>query len=253
MKKRLDQHLVDQGLAPSKTKAQEMIELGQVTLKHRKSEEVELAKKAAQIIDSAHYEIHIAPDNLLKFVSRSGFKLEAALRHIQLDVHGMSSLDLGQSTGGFTDCLLQYGAAHVTGVDVARSELAERLVNDSRVTAFVETNARELSENPDFKNKIFDIVVIDVSFISLKIVLPEGLNFLKSGGHLLALVKPQFEVGSANIGKGGIVKNASVIKDLEKNMLQFAATAGLIETQYFAAQIKGRDGNQEFFIYGKKK
>lgn len=252
MKKRLDQHLVDLGLCPSKTKAQEMIEAGQVSLQIGDLPPT-LAKKSSQSVDISKTKIHIAQNNVLKYVSRAGFKLEGALEDLDLDVLGIRVLDVGQSTGGFTDCLLQKGARHVTGVDVATDELAQGLVGDPRVTALTGINARDLRRCESLQGLKFDLIVVDVSFISLEKILPELVPYLSLGGRLLALVKPQFEVGSANINKKGVVKSTEAIMLVEKKLVGLANFLELVGIRYFPARIKGRDGNQEFFLYAEKK
>lgn len=254
MKKRLDHHLVDSGLAPSKTKAQEMIMSNQVELVTcvDGQERVTVACKPAQRILPEKIEVRLKKNNLLKYVSRAGFKLEGALDHLRLDVSGMKALDVGQSTGGFTDCLLQRGALHVTGVDVAENELAQSLVSDPRVTFLPKINARELSKEKRLHHQTFDLVVMDVSFISLGHILPEVTEYMKPSGRLLCLVKPQFEVGGVNISKKGIVKSAEAVAEVEKKLRSMALSLELVGIQYFPAKIKGRDGNQEFFLYGEK-
>lgn len=254
MKKRLDQLLVDKGLAPSKTKAQEMIEGGQVLLKLRANNTTITAQKPSLQVDEANTEISLAEENILKYVSRSGFKLEGALKHLKLNVKNFYALDIGQSTGGFTDCLLQAGAKSVVGVDVAKNELAEKLRNDPRVTMLTEINARNLHQQniKDLNKNHFDLIVVDVSFISITKILPGLLVFLRPHGHLLALVKPQFEVGSVNLNKKGVVKSLEALSKVQDEITSLAQQLGLLQIVYFAAELKGRDGNQEYFIYGTK-
>lgn len=247
MKTRLDQLLVDQSLAPSKTKAQEMILAGQVTLNAK------ITKKPGLMVDPVKFEIKISKQNLLKYVSRAGFKLEGAIKYLQLDVKGFCVLDIGQSTGGFTDCLLQHGASYVVGVDVAKGELAKSLVNHPKVMSLTGINARDLSEKniSQIKSRIFDLVVVDVSFISLHKILPGLVELLGPKGHLLALVKPQFEVGSVNLNKKGIVKSAAALENIAEAITSLARSLGLLQIDFFASELKGRDGNQEYFIYAR--
>lgn len=234
-----------------------MIELGQVFVTNTKTCKIIPVKKPGQMMSPKEIQIELKKENLLKYVSRSGFKLEGALDHLdqahKWDYKKWQALDVGQSTGGFTDCLLQRGILHVTGIDVATQELAQSLVGHPKVTTWTQLNVRELDKHPAFQNVFFELIVVDVSFISLDKVLPVLMGSLKANGRLLALVKPQFEVGSANIGKNGVVKNLKIIIELEEKMLQLAKQIGLIDTLYFKSTIKGRDGNQEFFLYGKKK
>lgn len=259
MKTRLDQLLVDKSLAPSKTKAQEMILSGQVTLVSGEggsaSATVRVAKKPSQLIDATKVNIVISKNNLLKYVSRAGFKLDGALKRLNLDVSGFNVLDVGQSTGGFTDCLLQRGAAFVVGVDVAKGELAKSLIKHPQVVSLTGINARDLSKKklPQLKGKAFDLAVVDVSFISLDKILPGLIELIRSKGHLLALVKPQFEVGSVNLSKKGIPKSPMVIEKAKEAITDLARRLGLLQIDFFTSELKGRDGNQEYFIYGKKK
>lgn len=267
MKKRLDQLLVDKGLAPSKTKAQEMIERGEVYLKPIHNQPLTarqlvaknaiptVAKKPAQMVDENLVAVTINEQNLLKYVSRAGFKLEAALRQMNLSVDNLRALDIGQSTGGFTDCLLQHGCKHVVGVDVATDELHPSLRNHSRITPILGVNAREIQsiKHVELAPNTFDLVVMDISFISIKMILPVVVSFLRSGGFILALVKPQFEVGSVNLSKKGIVKSLQTLANVQESVVDLAQKLGFVHIQYFPSQLKGRDGNQEFFLYGVKK
>jgi 23S rRNA (cytidine1920-2'-O)/16S rRNA (cytidine1409-2'-O)-methyltransferase len=265
MKMRIDQALVEKGLVPSKTKAQEMIELGQVHFKIASHKPFVKCTKASQQVDADSVEIQISSENLLKYVSRAGFKLESALKHLNLDVKNFHVLDVGQSTGGFTDCLLQHGAKHVVGIDVATDELAPQLKNDPRVASLTGINAKNLDQSlvkePALELNRFDLVVVDVSFISVHKVMPGLLKFLRKGGHLLALIKPQFEVGSVNmpvtgaekiIDKKGVVTSKAALAKIQDDVTKLACELGLLQIQYFASELKGRDGNQEYFLYGTK-
>ncbi len=211
-----------------------------------------------------------------RYVSRGGLKLEAALAHVQLDVRGMACLDVGQSTGGFTDCLLQRGAASVVGVDVGCAQLHPQLRTDPRVLCVEKVNARALTADdllqayedsigeqgvfdsegsPDDTDQAvhtfapsFDLIVADLSFISQTLVLPAVLALLKPGGRLLTLVKPQFELQPGQVGKGGIVKDASLYVFVEQRLREACAALGLVVTAWFDSPIAGGDGNREFFI-----
>lgn len=251
MKKRLDQHLVDQGLAPSKTKAQELIESDQIEVFIKKRKVFPL--KSAQQVDPNDTLVQLKPENLLKYVSRAGFKLEGALHHMKLSPKGLAYLDVGQSTGGFTDCLLQHGAKHVTGVDIADDQLAEQFRAHPKVKAHFGVHARDLKSFQPLVGQSFDGVVIDVSFISLAKILEPAVHFLKSGGYMLALLKPQFEVGSVNLDKKGVVKSKEAVTKAIQNILQQCTSLDLVDTQFFPSNMKGRDGNQEYFIYAVKK
>jgi 23S rRNA (cytidine1920-2'-O)/16S rRNA (cytidine1409-2'-O)-methyltransferase len=196
-------------------------------------------------------ELEIVDDAELRFVSRGGLKLDGALAHTGIDVHGMTCLDVGQSTGGFTDVLLSRGAARVVGVDVGHGQLHERLKADPRVHAFEGVNARHL-ERSQLGDAMpaggFDLVVGDLSFISLALVLPALTPLMAAGGELLLLVKPQFELQREHIGKGGVVKDAAAYAIVESRIRTACAEAGLRVRDWFASAIEGGDGNREFFV-----
>ena len=187
-----------------------------------------------------------------RFVSRGGVKLAGALAITGLDVAGRHCLDVGQSTGGFTDCLLQADARQVVGVDVGHGQLHPRLLADSRVTAFEGINCRALVA-ADLGDALpangFDLIVGDLSFISLTLILPQLPPLQAAHGGLLLLVKPQFEVGPGNIGKGGIVRDPTLHDEVEGKLRQCAASLGLTVRAWFASPITGGDGNREFFIW----
>lgn len=247
---RIDLWLVEKGLAASRTRAQELIATGKVFLV------VEGEKKPVR-----KSSVRIHPDDVLHieaeadaFVSRGGTKLKGALERTGLDVRGFRALDIGISTGGFTDCLLRRGVVRVVGVDVGHDQLAPQLKNDPRVLLFEGVNARDLSQTP-LKEAIgggkFDLIVADVSFISLTLVLPEMVQYLKETGHILALVKPQFEVGREGLGKKGIVKNPELYIGVENKIRQACAANALVVEDYFESSIEGSDGNREFFVFAK--
>jgi 23S rRNA (cytidine1920-2'-O)/16S rRNA (cytidine1409-2'-O)-methyltransferase len=240
---RADQLLVERGLAPSRTVAQRLIEAGRVSW-------VEGAIAKASLILPLTAELAVAGDENDRYVSRGGIKLAGALAHTKLEVRGKACLDVGQSTGGFTDCLLQAGAASVVGVDVGHDQLHAKLRNDPRVTCFEGINARALGavQLPAAK---FDVIVGDVSFISLTLVLPQLPPLLAANSDMLLLVKPQFEVGPEHVGKGGIVRDASLYPQVEAKLRQAAVAAGLRVVDYFDSPIAGTDGNREFFIWTK--
>ena len=190
-----------------------------------------------------------------RFVSRGGVKLAGALAITGLDVAGRRCLDVGQSTGGFTDCLLQADARHVVGVDVGHGQLHPRLLADSRVTSFEGINCRALVA-ADLGDALpangFDLIIGDLSFISLTLILPQLPPLLAAHGDLLLLVKPQFEVGPGNIGKGGIVRDPTLHDEVEGKLRRCAASLGLTVRGWFASPITGGDGNREFFIWLNK-
>ena len=239
--RRADQLLVERGLAPSRSAAQRLIEAGRVSW-------AEGEVRKASLVLPASAELTVAEGDDGRYVGRGGIKLAGALEHTGIDVHGRSCLDIGQSTGGFTDCLLQAGAERVVGIDVGHGQLHERLRDDPRVTCIEGVNARAI-DRERLPHGHFDLIVADVSFISLTLVLPQLPPLLAAGGELLALVKPQFEVGPSHIGKGGIVRDAALYPQVEAKLREAAAAAGLSVRDYFDSPIAGSDGNREFFIW----
>jgi len=189
----------------------------------------------------------IGPDH--PYVSRGGIKLEAALKEFSIDVTGCTILDVGASTGGFTDCLLQYGAKKVIAVDVGYGQLAWSLRKDPRIVVLERTNIRQLSKS-EIKEHI-DGAVIDTSFISLKTVIPATERFLKNDSFILALIKPQFEAGKDMVGKGGVIRDEVLIKKIVGDLVAHFKEAGLAVHGTFESPIKGAKGNREFFIYLK--
>ncbi|HZV55028.1 MAG TPA: TlyA family RNA methyltransferase [Rhodocyclaceae bacterium] len=238
---RADQLLVERHLAPSRTVAQRLIEAGRVSWT-----EGVIGKPSAILPASA--ELTVMDDDLDRYVSRGGIKLAGALAHTGLDVRGKICLDVGQSTGGFTDCLLQAGAASVVGVDVGHDQLSAKLRTDPRVTCVEGVNARELQESAVAARR-YDLIVGDLSFISLTLVLPQLPPLLEPNGDMLLLVKPQFEVGPENVGKGGIVRDIALYPAVEAKLRQAAEAIGLRVLDYFDSPIAGTDGNREFFIW----
>lgn len=239
---RADQVLVQHGLAPSRSAAQRLIEAGAV--RWLGPDGWAVPRKAGDDLPEG-CEIEITDDAELRFVSRGGLKLDGALAHCGIDVTGMTCLDVGQSTGGFTDVLLQRGAARVVGIDVGHGQLHPRLRDDPRVTSLEGVNARTLDATA-LPVRRFDLVVGDLSFISLTLVLPQLAPLV--GGQLLMLVKPQFELQPADIGKGGLVKSSSAYPRVEQRLRNACAACGLIVTAWFDSPIAGGDGNREFFI-----
>ena len=230
-----------------------------------------VVKNGDEVLDDAV--IELMDDSEARYVSRGGLKLEAALKQVGLSVTGMACLDVGQSTGGFTDCLLQHGAASVVGVDVGSAQLHPNLRADPRVLCVENVNARALVasdliaayqdstsaegqfdvENDDLAagegfSPEFDLIVADLSFISQTLVLPAVVPFLKAGGTLLTLVKPQFELQPGQVGKGGIVKDAAFYPLIEQRLREACTALGLTVTAWFDSPIEGGDGNREFFI-----
>lgn len=255
VKKRLDIWLTEKGLASSRTHAQEVIEAGQVFLNSPQARKI--LKKPSLSMSSEEADLLIVEDGAAtRFVSRGGLKLEGALAHVGLNVTGLQALDVGISTGGFTDCLLQNQVTSVLGVDVGHGQVHKSLAGHPRLKVFEGVNARQLSQESLVRNAMpsggFDLIVMDVSFISISLIIPELPLFLKSGGHLLSLVKPQFEVGIDGLSKGGIVKDISKFAEVETKIKASCVAAGFKVLDYFSSPILGKDGNSEFFIYAQK-
>lgn len=255
--KRLDVFLTDLGLAPSRTKAKELIKDGAVSLKAAQGDWVVVTNPSHgvdEVTVTGSDWVRVKDHALMKYVSRGGLKLEGALKQVGLSVQGFKVLDVGQSTGGFTDCLLKAGAASVVGIDVGHDQLVSMLRTHPRVQYFEGLHVKDLDPNPDFQAVAqggFDLVVVDVSFISLSQILPILAGYLKSEGLLLALVKPQFELGATALNKKGVVKDTSLYNELQDRIQVDVTEQGLRVLNYFDSPIRGQDGNREFFIYAK--
>jgi len=232
-KQRIDLLMVDQGLCSSRTKAQRLIMAGEVRV-----DEKLVTKPGTQVLTAAT--ITIA--ERLPFVSRGGYKLQAALDAFDVSVEHKTIADVGASTGGFTDCMLQRGAQRVYAIDVGYGQLAWSLRNDERVVVMERTNARHLRELPE----PIDLATVDVSFISLKLILPRIHDWLVPGGSVIALIKPQFEAGRAQVGKGGVVRDPAVHRQVLQRILTWAAQNGLPPQGLIRSPIKGPAGNIEF-------
>jgi 23S rRNA (cytidine1920-2'-O)/16S rRNA (cytidine1409-2'-O)-methyltransferase len=250
---RADLLLVELGLAPSRTAAQNLIAAGRVSVDqggHRMA-----VTKPSQKFPDGYAAFHVEADPADCYVSRGGMKMAGALAAAGLDVCGFSVLDVGQSTGGFTDCVLQAGARRVVGVDVGHDQLAVSLRDDPRVRFFEGVNARALDHaalSAANDGVGFELIICDVSFISLTLVLPSALPLLAPGGYLLSLVKPQFEVGRDGLGKGGIVRDAALYAGVQQKISALVAEEGLHELAWFDSPIAGGDGNREFFIFAQR-
>jgi 23S rRNA (cytidine1920-2'-O)/16S rRNA (cytidine1409-2'-O)-methyltransferase len=239
---RADQLLVKQGLAPSRSAAQRLIDRGAV--RWRGPAGWAVPRKADELPEGC--EIELTDDAELRWASRGGLKLDGALSRTGVAVQGCVCLDVGQGTGGFTDVLLARGAKHVVGVDVGHGQLIERLRADPRVTVLEGINARHLSKD-DLPFERFDLIVGDLSFISLTLVLPALV-----AADLLLLVKPQFELQPEHIGKGGLVKDASSYAIVESRIRAACKAQGLAVRDWFESPIAGGDGNQEFFVWASR-
>lgn len=240
-RKRLDILVVERGLAESRHKAQAMILAGEVEVDGSRAE-----KAGATVPEIAHIEVH---SRLQKYASRGGFKLEGALEDFGVNPAGKTCLDVGASTGGFTDCLLQHGAARVYAVDVNTDQLAWKLRDDSRVTR-IRKNARELTEE-DVAEKM-DLAVTDVSFISVTKVLPGAVACANPGAEFLILIKPQFELQREDVGKGGIVREAALHQKAIASVRAAAESLGLVELRVTPSRVAGAEGNQEYFLHARK-
>jgi len=244
---RADQLLVDRGLAASRSQAQRLIAAGVQWFDGAHWKRV--AKNGDELPAQAQVELLDTAES--RYVSRGGLKLEGALRSAGLDVTGWTCLDVGQSTGGFTDCLLQRGAAHVTGVDVGHGQLHPTLRGDPRVTAIEKLNAREMTLAQ--VGGPFDLVTGDLSFISLTLVLPALLPLMKATGQLLMLAKPQFELQPGDIGKGGVVRDAALYPQVEQRLRAACEALGLQVRGWYDSAIAGGDGNREFFLHAVRR
>ena len=289
---RIDQLLVQKGIANTRSQAQRLIADGVEWAQGETWKRI--VKNGDDVPESA--EVRLLDDSEARYVSRGGLKLEAALKQVGLSVEGFACLDVGQSTGGFTDCLLQAGAKSVVGVDVGSAQLHPMLRSDPRVLCVEKVNARALTaedliqayedstgedgqfevddeetdegdefddqeETPDTSDAVktesefvpeFDLIVADLSFISQTLVLPAVVRLLKAGGTLLTLVKPQFELQPGQVGKGGIVKDPEFYVVVEQRLREACAALGLTVTAWFDSPIAGGDGNREFFICATK-
>jgi 23S rRNA (cytidine1920-2'-O)/16S rRNA (cytidine1409-2'-O)-methyltransferase len=241
-KLRLDQLLVGRGFFPSREQARRAILAGNVSVGTR------IAAKPSELLDE-QTAIAIKPNR--KYVGRGALKLESALEHFGIGVRGKTALDIGASTGGFTDCMLQRGAEKVYAVDVGYGQLDWKLRNDARVIVLERINARFLTR--DHVQEFVDICVIDVAFISLTLILPNALDLLKPDGVILALIKPQFELQRSDVGKGGIVRDARLHQKAQDKIVAFVNDLGHVIAGIAPAGIKGADGNQEFFACIQKR
>ncbi len=249
---RADQLLLERGLAASRSQAQRLIASG-VEWRLGTKPWQRVAKNGDEL--PLPCEVRLLDNAEARYVSRGGLKLEGALQSSGLTAQGLRCLDVGQSTGGFTDCLLQQGAAQVVGLDVGHGQLHPRLRDDARVVCVERINARELEVNdvrvPDAQQG-FDLVVGDLSFISLTLVLPALVPVLKKGGALLMLVKPQFELQPSDIGKGGLVKDEASYVQVEARLREACSALKLDVLGYWPSAIAGGDGNKEFWIGARR-
>lgn len=250
---RIDLLLTEQGLAKSRAQAQTFISEGRVSYEHNQ-QWITATKPSIKL--ASETKIKVVVDETDKYVSRGALKLEGALSHTKLDIDGFHVLDIGQSTGGFSDCVIQHGAAKVVGIEVGHGQLDARLKTNQNIVCLEGINARNLKTDDlqgHFPDKGFDLIVMDVSFISQTKILPQLPDLLRVGGHLITLVKPQFEVGKEFIGKGGIVKNTQRVEQLALDIQAFIMALGFEVKCYLESPIKGGDGNQEFLLWAIRK
>jgi 23S rRNA (cytidine1920-2'-O)/16S rRNA (cytidine1409-2'-O)-methyltransferase len=241
-KLRLDQLLVGKGLFASREQARRAIMAGDVMVGTR------IAAKPSELLGE-QTPITVKPTR--KYVGRGALKLEAALDHFNVDVHRKTALDIGASAGGFTDCMLQRGAEKVYAVDVGHGQLDWKLRNDPRVIVLEKVNARSLSRK--HIPELVDLCVIDVSFVSLTLILPNAFDLIIPTGVILALIKPQFELQRPEVGKGGIVRDQRLHRKAQDKIVAFVTDLGHVVTGIVPSAITGADGNQEFFACMRKR
>lgn len=243
MKERLDVILVNQGHAPSREKAKAIIMSGNVYVNGQKED------KAGAQFDESKIQLEVRGSQL-KYVSRGGLKLEKAMASWDISLEGSICMDIGASTGGFTDCMLQNGAVKVYAVDVGHGQLAWKLRNDERVVCMEKTNFRYMM--PGDIEDALDFASVDVSFISLTKILIPARNLLKDGGRMVCLIKPQFEAGKDKVGKKGVVRERSVHEEVVRKILDYADSIGFEVINLEYSPIKGPEGNIEYLMYIKK-
>ncbi|HEY2139568.1 MAG TPA: TlyA family RNA methyltransferase [Chthoniobacterales bacterium] len=234
---RLDLFLVERGFFPTREQAQRAIMAGEIRVG-----DAIVDKASAKVAPDAPVSVQAGP----AYVGRGGSKLEGALAHFALSVDGVTALDIGASTGGFTDCLLQHGARKVYAIDVGHGQLAWKIRSDPRVVVREKLNARFINRS-DIPEPI-DFCVADVSFISLTLILPNAFELITPNGMLLALIKPQFELQASDVGRGGIVRDAPLHEKAQRKIRDFVIGAGHTIVGIVPSAITGADGNQEFFI-----
>lgn len=240
MKERLDVILVNQGYASSREKAKAIIMSGKVYVNGQKED------KAGSSFDFSKITLEVRGSSL-KYVSRGGLKLEKAMEKWQFQLQNLVCMDIGASTGGFTDCMLQNGAAKVYAVDVGHGQLAWKLRNDERVVCMEQTNFRYVT--PDDINEPLDFASVDVSFISLTKILIPARNLLKAGGQMVCLIKPQFEAGREKVGKNGVVREPEIHREVIHKIIDFAFAVGFTVLHLEYSPIKGPEGNIEYLVH----
>ncbi len=243
MPERLDISIYKRGLAASRERARQMIKGGFIYLNGKQA-----LKASCNVNENDKIDVI---GETLKFVSRGGIKLEYAVKAFGLDFDGLTAIDMGASTGGFSDCMLQGGARKIYAVDVGCGQLHEKIKNNPKVINMEQVNIRDMLFE-DIGEKV-DFISIDTSFISLKLILPKAFMFIKESGNIVALIKPQFEAGRANIGKGGIVKDKKIHEKVVKDIYDFVTQSGFLPVNIVPSPITGGDGNREYLMHIKKR
>ncbi len=242
MKERLDILVVNKGIAPSREKAKALIMAGQIFVDNERED-----KPGTKFDENSHIELH---GKALPYVSRGGLKLEKAIESFDLQLEGKICMDIGASTGGFTDCMLQNGAGKVYAVDVGYGQFDYKLRCDDRVICMEKTNIRYVT--PEDIDDVLDFASCDVSFISLSKVFPAAYNLLKTGGEMVSLIKPQFEAGKDKVGKKGVVREPEIHLEVILNVIGYAIDNGFVVNRLDYSPIKGPEGNIEYLIYMTK-
>jgi 23S rRNA (cytidine1920-2'-O)/16S rRNA (cytidine1409-2'-O)-methyltransferase len=240
-RRRLDALLVERGFVQSRQRALALILAGEVWVNGQR-----WLKAGSLVPHDASIRV---TGKEIPYVSRGGLKLEAALQRFDIDVTGLRCLDVGASTGGFTDCLVQHGASHVTAVDVGYGQIHWKLRSDARIKVMERTNIRYLDTGA--VGEPVDLACIDVSFISLRIVMPAVLKFVRRPGRIICLIKPQFEVGKGLVGKGGVVRDPALRQQVIKDLTGAFSALGLRQAGIIPSPILGPKGNQEYLVYLK--
>ena len=243
MKERLDVLLVERGLAPSREKAKAVIMSGDVFVNGQRED------KAGAVFDPEKVNIEVKADKL-KYVSRGGLKLEKAVSVFGIDLEGKTCMDIGASTGGFTDCMLQNGAKKVFAIDVGHGQLAWSLRNDERVVCMEKTNFRYTK--PEDIGEAVDFASVDVSFISLTKILEPAVNIIRDGARMVCLIKPQFEAGREQVGKKGVVRDKKVHEAVIQKIVDYVPTIGFNILGLDYSPVKGPEGNIEYLLYIEK-
>ncbi len=243
MKERLDVLLVERGLAPSREKAKAVIMSGDVFVNGQRED------KAGAVFDPEKVNIEVKADKL-KYVSRGGLKLEKAMSVFDIKLEGMTCMDIGASTGGFTDCMLQNGAKKVFAIDVGHGQLAWSLRNDERVVCMEKTNFRYTK--PEDIGETVDFASVDVSFISLTKILEPAVNIIRDGARMVCLIKPQFEAGREEVGKKGVVRDKKVHESVIEKIVDYVPTIGFNILGLDYSPVKGPEGNIEYLLYIEK-